>query len=311
MIPSQLSTGERIKALLALRDELDDRVGSKADVLGSMVGLKLKAGKSTGRLGVTYFVREKLPKTEMEPRKRVPTKLRVGNVVVSTDVIVWPCMEEQTFPEGTILFDGQNQGTLTCFGVSQAGAFGVSCAHCLTGIDGNPATPTTVAAYASPPGQFLPVGQSVYLAYSPGIGGRDNFGYLDCGLFDLRDRMLTKRAAISQVVGLVNDIHVLVGLRLTGISALNAPNSNGHVREAQVVGVEAETLGERCDVVLNVMTPGTFRGDSGMLWLTQEGQAAAVHARGEVMAGIQGSRLTTAMSAKRAAMALGVQFSIG
>ncbi|MHB8789651.1 MAG: hypothetical protein ACYDBT_07195 [Desulfobulbaceae bacterium] len=311
MNPSKLSIDERVKALLALRGELDDLVGSKADVLGSMVGLKLKAGKLTRRLGITYLVREKIPKTELRPRQRVPTKIRVGDVVVSTDVVAWPRMEEQTFPEGTILFDGRLQGSLTCFGVSQAGAFGVSCAHCLTGVDGNPATPTTVAAYASPPGQFLPVGQSVYLAYSPGIGICDNFGYLDCGLFDLRDRMLSARAAASQVIGLVDDIHFLVGRRLTGISALNAPNSNGHVREAQVVGVEAEALDERCDIVLNILPPGTFRGDSGMLWLTQEGQAAAVHARGEVMVGIQGSRVTTAMSAKRVAMALGVQFFIG
>ncbi|GCF84020.1 hypothetical protein GSbR_06200 [Geobacter sp. SVR] len=113
------------------------------------------------------------------------------------------------------------------------------------------------------------------------------------------------------MIDLVEDIHVLVGHRLKGISALNAPNANWQVREAQVLGVEAEALGERCDVVLSVLPPGTFRGDSGMLWLTQEGQAAAIHARGEVMPGIQGSSLTTAMSAKRAAMALGVQLSIG
>ncbi|WP_173196192.1 hypothetical protein [Geobacter sp. SVR] len=311
MKTSKLTITERVKALLALRGELDERVGSKADVLGSMVALKLTAGKITGRLGVTYFVREKIPKAKLIPRQRVPTKVQVGDVVVSTDVMTWPRMEEQSLQVGTILFDGRLQGTLTCFGVSQAGSFGVSCAHCLTGVDGNPATSTTVAAYASPPGQFLPIGQSVYLAYSPGIGVLDNFGYLDCGLFDLRDQVLSGRAATSQLIDLVEDIHVLVGHRLKGISALNAPNANWQVREAQVLGVEAEALGERCDVVLSVLPPGTFRGDSGMLWLTQEGQAAAIHARGEVMPGIQGSSLTTAMSAKRAAMALGVQLSIG
>lgn len=305
------STTKRVKALLAFRGELDDRVGSKADVIGSMVGLKYQAGMLTSRLGITYFVREKIPITELSARQRVPIKLRVGGNVVTTDVVAWPRMAEQAMPQGTILFDGQLQGTLSCFGFSEAGVFGISCAHCLTGVDGNPATPTTVEAYANPPGQFLPVGQSLYLAYSPGAGVDGNFGYLDCGLFDLRDRILATRAKFGQALMVVDDIHSLVGSRLQGVSALNAPGSSGRQREAQVVGVEAVALGERCDVVLNVDPPGTFRGDSGILWLTAEGRAAAVHCRGEVMAGLQGSRLTTAMSAMRISGALGVRLVLG
>lgn len=302
---------ERVKTLVGLRQELDDRIGSKADILGSMVGLKLTSGKITGRLGVTYFVHEKIPKTELEPRKKVPAKLKVRNIFVSTDVMEWPHMEEQALPEGTILFDGRVQGTLSCFGLSKVGAFGVSCAHCLTGTDENPATPTTVAAYVRQNGKFFPVGQSVYMVYSPGVGIHDNFGYLDCGLFDLRDQGLAARAANSRAIKIVDDIHSLLGRPLFGISALNAPNSSEHLREAKVIGIEAQALGERCDLVLSVSLPGTFRGDSGMLWITKEGQAAALHARGEIMAGIQGSLVTTAMSAIRASAALGVTFSIG
>ncbi|MBK7617587.1 MAG: hypothetical protein IPJ08_25120 [Burkholderiales bacterium] len=78
-----------------------------------------------------------------------------------------------------------------------------------------------------------------------------------------------------------------------------------------VVGVEAVAMGERCDVVLNVDPPGTFRGDSGILWITQDGRAAALHARGEVMAGVHGSRLTSAMSANRVGDSLGVQLLLG
>jgi hypothetical protein len=237
------STTERVKDLLALRRELDDRMGSKVDVIGSMVGLKFQAGKLTKRLGITYFVREKIPKAELSPHQRVPTKPRVGDRRVTTDVLAWPPMIEQALPRGTILFDGRLQGTLSCFGVSDAGAFGVSCAHCLAGVDGNPATPTAIAAYANPPGQFLSVGQSVFSAYSPGPGIQGNFGYLDCGLFDLRDQILLARAMVGQAIHLVDDIHVLVGRNLVGVSALNAPSSNTSMREATVAGSGSRSFG--------------------------------------------------------------------
>lgn len=311
MTASKRSTTTRVKALVALRAELDDRVGNRADVIGSMVGLKFRAGQLTKQLGITYFVREKIAKAHLSPRRRVPVKLRVGEAVVTTDVVAWPHMAEQSLPPGTIVYDGRQQGTLSCFGLSQAGVFGVSCAHCLTGIDGNPATPSAIAIYANPSVRFVPVGATVYLAYSPGIGVPGNYGYLDCGLFDLRDHALAARAAAGKVLKLVNDIHTLVGYGLVGISPLNAPGSSGSLREAQAVGVEAQALGERSDLVLNVQVPGTFRGDSGMLWLTEDGRAAAVHARGEVLVGMQGSRLTTAMSARRVSASLGVRLVQG
>ena len=208
MTRSKRDATKLVKSLVALRHELDDRVGSKADVIGSMVGLKLQGGALTRQLGITYFVHEKLPKSELSPRRRVPTRLLIGDDVVTTDVVAWPRMAEQALPQGTILFDGRLQGTLSCFAVSQAGAFGVSCAHCMTGVDGNPATPTAVEAYSNPLGEFLPVGESVYLAYSPGIGVPGYFGYLDCGLFDLRDGILATRAAAGQALAEIGRAHV-------------------------------------------------------------------------------------------------------
>ncbi len=305
------STSKRVKALVALRPELDSRMGSNAGVIGSMIGVKLRAGLPTGQVGITYFVHEKLPISKLSPRQRVPARLRIGDDIVTTDVEAWPRMTEQMLPRGTILFDGRLQGTLSCFAMSKAGVFGVSCAHCLTGVDGNPATPTAVEAYANPPGQFLPVGESVYLAYSPGMGVPGNFGYLDCGLFNLRDKKLASRAYAGRMLDVVSNIYELIGCRVSGISALNAPHADGPQREAQVVGVEAQALGERCDVVLHVQPPGTFKGDSGMLWLTDDGRAAAIHARGQIMDGMQGSRRTTAMSTRRVIIALGVQLTLG
>jgi hypothetical protein len=308
--PRATST-RRVKALSALRAEADDRVGSKADILGSMIGLKVRAGVLTGAVGITYFVREKVPKRDLAPKRRVPTRMRVGQTDVVTDVLEWPQMAEQALPEGSIIFDGRLQGTLSCFAVSQAGAFGLSCAHCLVGADGNPSTPTAVATFSKLLGRFVPAGQSVFMNFSPGTGLPGNFGYLDCGLFDLRDPTLVSRASNGQPLPFLDDIHALVGRRLLGVSPLNAPSPTGFVREAQAIGVEANALGELCDVVLQVQPPGTFRGDSGVLWITEDGRAAAIHARGEVMPELQGSRLATGMSARRACTSLGVQLVLG
>lgn len=301
----------RVKTLSAVRAEADDMVGSKADILGSMIGLKVRAGMLTNAIGITYFVREKVPKSDIASKRRVPIRMRIHQTDVLTDVLEWPRMAEQALPEGSIIFDGRLQGTLSCFAVSQAGAFGLSCAHCIVGTDGNPSTPTAVAMFSKPLGRFVPAGQSVFMNFSPGTGVQGNFGYLDCGLFDLRDPTLVSRASNGRPLPFVDDIHTLVGRRVVGVSPLKAPSPTGFVREARAIGIEANALGELCDVVLQVQPPGTFRGDSGLLWITEDGRAAAIHARGEVMPELQGSRLTTSMSARRACSSLGVQLVLG
>lgn len=301
---------ERISAVASIRKELDDRVGSRTEILGSMLGIKIRGGKLTRQLAITYFVREKIPKSELSPRKRVPMTLRMGNQIVTTDVVEWPRMIEQYTATPTIISDGKTQGTLSCFASSDAGVFGISCAHCLVGADGRPATPTEVAYFADNQQRWVEAGESVYLAYYAGAGLAGNYGYLDCGLFSLHDASLEARANSGQVLSVVSNTRSLLGSNLVAVSALNAPGSTNHWREAVVVGVEADAMGERCDLVLAVEFPGTFHGDSGMLWLTQDGKAAAIHARGEERPGLQGSRLTTAMSAARVVDHLAIQMRI-
>ncbi|MEJ8816203.1 hypothetical protein WKW77_34500 [Variovorax ureilyticus] len=301
----------RVKSVASLRAELDDRVGARADILGSMLGVKVRDGRATDQVGITYFVREKVPKAELSPRKRIPMSLRVGDQVVKTDVIAWPRMAEQALQAApTIVSDGRTQGTLSCFALSSRTLFGITCAHCLEGMDQNPATPTPVVYYGAG-NTWLPTGQSIYLAYSPGTAMSGDFGYLDCGLFELRDAVLAARARASKVIRVVVDLHSLVNQDVFGFSPLEPTGSSSPVRKARVLGVEAVAMGERCDVVLNVDPPGTFKGDSGILWITQDGRAAALHARGEIMAGMQGSRMTSAMSARRVSESLGSQLLVG
>lgn len=301
----------RASELRALRAEADDRVGSRADILGSMLGVKLTAGQPTGRLGLTYLVRQKLPLDQLAPRRRVPRRLTLKGRVVVTDVVEWPRMVEQAAPLPTIISDGPGQGSLTCFGRSTAEWFGISCAHCLVGADGNPVTPTNVAYWAAAAAQWFDAGRSRYLAYAPGAGLQGNFGYLDCGLIELRDPALQSRAQQGTAVQTVSNLKALLGKTLLGQSALRPQGSNSSQRTALVVGVEQSGLDEASDLVLQVDAPGTFGGDSGMLWSLPDGKAAAVHARGERMPPVQGSRLTTAMAARRVATTLGVQLVVG
>lgn len=293
------------------RAEADDRVGSRADIIGSMLGVKLRRGQPTGRMGFTYLVRQKVAIEELAPKGRIPARVKVGKRSIATDVLAWPRMVEQAALQPTIISDGPSQGSLSCFGRSSTGEWlGVSCAHCLVGSDGNPVTPTDVRYWETAKSRWFDAGRSRYLAYAPGAGVPGNFGFLDCGLIGLRDPSLVQRAQVGAAVATVASLHELLNQTLVGYSALRA-GSAGPQRRALVIGVEKSGLDELADVVLQVEAPGTFGGDSGMLWLTQQGKAAAIHARGEIVAGLGGSSLTAAMSASRVASALGVQLVLG
>jgi hypothetical protein len=275
-----------------------------------MVGLKMKRGLLTKQISLSYFVREKIPVEHLGPRERVPRRMTIRGRTIATDVLVWPRMLPQAAP-ATILFDGRGQGTLSCFAANDTRFFGVSCAHCMVGTDANSTTPTPMEFWDSAANDFLPVGDSIIAISSPGTGAPGSFGYLDCGLFDLGDSALEDRASAGVALAVVSDIHALMGMRLTGQSALKVNGSVDPTRTALVTGLELDALGERADVVLTVDSPGTIRGDSGMMWMTDDGRAAAIHAQGELLPNDQGSLVTTAMSAARAASALQIQFVLG
>lgn len=311
MTTTEEAVHKTVKAFSAIRKEADERIRSKVDVVGSMVGLKVKRGSLTKQVSLSYFVREKIPQDQLSPRERIPKSMTVQGTAIATDVSVWPRMMVQAAPVPTILFDGKAQGTLSCFSANDTRFFGVSCAHCMAGVDDNPTTPALMEFWDASSSSFLTVGDSIITISAPGSGIPGSFGYLDCGLFDLGDSALEDRAAAGVALPVVSDIHSLMGMRLTAMSALKTNGSTDPVRSAVVTGLELEALGQRADVILTVDSPGTIRGDSGMMWMTDDGRAAAIHAQGELLPNDQGSLLTTAMSAARAAMALQVQFVSG
>lgn len=303
-----------LKGIAALREarcEALNRISDCANLVGSMIGLKYRGGVLCNSVGLTLFVTEKLPEKKLSRKQRIPKKIKTEAGSLNTDVLVWRPMVEQGLEKATLMYDGSRHGTLTCFGLRSDSGFGVSCAHCMVGADHNPATPTNVDMWDAWNQQWLKAGKSLYAVYSPGPGIPGNFGYIDCGLFSLRDTDLITRVKNSKRLITVRNLQELLGQQLTGQSSLTPKGSDGQIRRAHVIGVELEALDGNCDVVLEVEFPGTFKGDSGMLWLTSEGKAAAIHARGDTHLEGRGSFLVTAMSAARAADFLQIELAYG
>jgi len=73
-----------------------------------------------------------------------------------------------------------------------------------------------------------------------------------------------------------------------------------------VNGIEKIAYDMFFDVCISVDPPGTFIGDSGMLWKDEQGQPLAMHAYGENTP--DGSLFSGAMLAARAARILNFEF---
>lgn len=306
-------TSRAVRAVLARRDELDDRVGSRSDILGSMVGVKVRRGKALPSIGITFFVREKVDNKELTPKQRIPKLLQVGEHQIPTDVMVWRQTERHALKDTRLLMDENTQGTMTAFAQATAGLFGMTAGHCLLGPDLNPSTPIVVSMDATPsPDIWTKVGTSAMVLFIHGgqllLGGK---GYVDCGLFTLADATLQARALKSKMLGIA-PWTALPGQTLFGVSTVKATPLDNMQRRAKVLGIQAYALDDFCDVVLDAEAPGMRGGDSGMLWFTQQLQAAAIHCHGEKRGpGQPGSVRITAMSAERAAAALDIKFRAG
>lgn len=300
------SVAAKVKAISTIRNRIDESVAGIDGVIGSMIGLKMTGGILTKRVGITYLVRKKVPTKELPPEQRIPDRLKIDGTWVNVDVIEWPLMREQAGNSGLITFDGRKPGTLSCFATSPNGVFGISCAHCLAGADGNPSTPSPVSIYQPGRSDDIASGTSYWSVSAPGPGLPKNFGYLDCGLIAFTPSEAAALTRNASAIHPVDDIGSLTGQRVFATNALRSSAGDNFRRTATIWTVDKVALGERADVVLLVDPPGTFIGDSGLLWRTRSGMAVAIHARGELILGGQGSRLTTAMAVHRARSALAV-----
>ncbi|WP_143328268.1 hypothetical protein [Caballeronia pedi] len=276
---------------------------SKPNVIGLMLGVKLVSDEVTPQLCLTVLVDTKLPMSELSPEAKLPVRLTLEDKKrVPVDVLEMQPLRRQAaaFPrQGTLgLSDTVQTGTLSALSVSPGGVFGITCAHVLKGKDNDTATPTPVGAWSPSLNRYLQVGTSLFSVSGPGAGVRGSFGFLDAGLFSIQHPELLYAAKHAQPLALARSLNLKTAL--TGIGAVKG------VRSGQVIGLEQSVYGVLCDVVIRVDVPGTFRGDSGMLWRNDRGEATAIHAMGTDAPPGVGSALTGAMLVRRATTALGV-----
>jgi hypothetical protein len=248
-------------------------------------------------------VREKKPDDELPKSHRIPRRIRIAKRNVVTDVLqIGPLRKQSnTFPNNSALltYDGVETGTLSCLCRSPFGVFGLTCAHVLGGPDHDASTTTPVAIWSSEERRYESVGQSVLAIAGPGAGSPGEFGFADAAIFSIMHPELIQRA---QSAHLIVSREPIVGSTVLGNGVVQGR------RAGQIIGIDQMIGNIRADLAIRVDLPGTFRGDSGMLWKDGDGNAVAIHAYGEDLGPGQGSRLTAAMLAHRAETRLAIQF---
>lgn len=277
-----------------------DRVAAKyPNVVGSMIGLKLRNKEISSEVAFTIFVRQKIRSEGLEESECLPRSVTLNQNEVPTDVIqIGPLMYQGgIFPPNLGTWDGTETGTVACFAKSSEDLFCVTCAHCIAGPDRNPNTPSTVSIWSSSKSDYIPVGDSVIGVSGHGRGVMSDYGFSDVALFSCRDQELRDRAQTAPA---------LRALRLPKFGETVFGFSGAGKRTGRIVGIESHLWSTYADIVVQVDAPGTFRGDSGMLWVNAEGHAVGIHAMGAIGAPGEGSTLTVAMSAGRAEKLLNV-----
>lgn len=292
---------ESIREIMALREKVEERVLNLPNVIGSMIGAKVKSGEVTPKIGLTIFVAEKVSLGQLGPKERVPRQISINGRSVQTDVLEIRPLRPQSslFPGVLVISDGSDYGTVSSLCRSPNGFFGLTCAHVIGGKDQNPATPDPVEIWSPVTQGYITVGNSLFAYVGPGGGSEDDFGFADAALFTLDHPELVDRA---QSVSVIQAASPNIGEIVQGLGGAHG------TRTGVVLGIHQKMGDMLIDVCIQVRNPGTFMGDSGMLWKNSEGQPIAIHAYGEQSSPQKGSSFSAAMLAARAASRLNVEF---
>ncbi|MEO6280429.1 hypothetical protein [Roseateles sp.] len=284
------------------RSSVEALLTEKPHVIGSMIGLKSCNGQLTDQVSLVVFVSQKLPEAALPAEQVIPKRVEIDGVTVQLDVLPYGGMTFQAtgpFPAGSLTtYDGTEYGTMTAFARTQFDVYGLTCAHAIEGLDRNAYSPSDVAIWSPPLKRAILVGRSAIALAGGGAGVPGAFGFSDAALFTLAEASLRKRALAGG--------QIPVAAPKFGESVYGTATSGAKV--GQVVGIEQRVGPELADLVVQVAHPGTFRGDSGMLWRNAQGQAIGIHAKGDGNGPGVGSGLTAAMSAYRAAAGLQIAF---
>lgn len=263
------------------------------NVVGTGLGIKRRNGVAVERTAIVVFVASKMSKDSLPPKTRVPQFILCEERRIPTDVVEIRRVRLEFGGAPYALTDSETNGTLSAFAQGDDQVFhGVSCAHCLTGEDGDPYASSVIKVWDTTRERFADAGRSGYVVDSPGFGLPANYGFSDIGLFQLEHPALVQRASNAPILPVLTNPRR--GMRVFG-QTLTATLTG------TIDAVEATVDNLDIDIVIRVEGPGTRRGFSGMLWRTESGQAVGVHTWGADFDNQEdsGSRFSLAMAARR------------
>ena len=274
----------RLRRFQKARNADDAKLHALPNVIGSCFGIKKTAGGRTGDLCLTVFVRKKLPRSKLPAKHRVPQTLPRHGMDLPTDVVVVGKLRE----EFGFAFDDQTQlGTIGAFARRNGNFFGVTCAHCITGPDGDFNTPDRIRMEFPTRNSFLWAGQSDLAAKIPGTGVTPNFGNFDAGLIQISDATVSAYVQTRPALPVFRPSPSLSPKELqdlllyTPVQGWGAKTNN--IIRAQVEGVDVSFESEYFDLLIG--DPGadglTRKGDSGLMWIGPYGQAYGIHMMGD------------------------------
>lgn len=285
--------GTAVARLRKFRSERRVALSKRAGVLGTGLGLKTTGGVTTDEPVVVVIVRAKKADSRLADEDRVPRTLRIAGRTVQTDVIQIRSLKKQS---GHYCWDGASQGIVSAFARSGQTIFGVTCAHCMVGSDQDDLSAVPMAMYNSARRRYERIGESSYSILAAGSGIPSDFGFLDAGLFTLSPQQAKRVLPIPRVL---KRAELTMGMQVRG--------TTGH---GDLVGsldlTETEYGGVLVDALIRIDGPGTYGGDSGMMWTNDKGEAVGVHAMGSELRPNAGSRYSAAMFATRVGRYLGV-----
>jgi hypothetical protein len=269
------------------------------NVLGTGFGVKRCDGEIIDPHAFVVFVSRKVGAKRLLRSTRLPKSVVCGGRRVVTDVVQIENIRREFGDAPYGIADDATRGTLSAFARNEDGSlYGVSCAHCLAGADGNPHTTTAIDVWDSVKEEYVLAGQSVFAVAAPGYGLPGNFGFSDAGLFTLEHPQLTERARTAVPLSILDR----PSRATTVVAHAYGADFTGELDALDVI------IGDfRADALIYTVGAGTFPGNSGMMWRSKSGQAVAIHAYGANFGKTRGSRYSLAMSARRAAYQLQTQ----
>jgi len=266
------------RRMQSARKAADARLRALPNVVGTCFGFKSTGGKRSEQLCVTVFVRRKVKPGRLKPEHHVPEEVRRHGMDLPTDVVAIGRIRNQG---GFAIHAAGQKGTIGAWGLNDASAFGITCAHCLAPAGG------IVTGEFPVPGSYLALGPSDASTNLPGTGLYPSYGDIDAGLIRLTTSSVQDYASsrppqpVYRPLGSVDANHLKVLLRQLPVQGWGA--GSGRLLRGVVTGVLVDLSPLHFDLMIEDPDGGglTVLGDSGLVWATLIGQALALHQAGD------------------------------